>query len=1111
MSEKVFVFPLSFAQQRLWFLDQISPGNAFYNIHDAIYFEHPLNVEALKQSIGEIIARHEILRTTFSSIDGHPVQVIAAELTTPFSLSDLSSLPEMEREAELLRLSAEEARHPFDLSRGPLVRTRLLRLGPVEHLLLLTMHHIISDGWSLEVLKRELGVLYEAFSAGEPSPLAELPIQYADFAVWQKDRLRGEVLEEQLSYWKQQLAGAPASLELPTDRPRPPVQTFRGASQWLNLPRSLADALKTIGMEEGVTLFMTGLAAFKALLYRYTGQPDIIVGSPIAGRNHAELDGMIGFFVNTLVLRTRLDGGSRFRELLQHVRETALGAYAHQDLPFEKLVEELHPKRDTSRNPLVQVMFDLQNAASGALSGSDEEASFEDGLEQEYIERGSAKFDLSMALQESEKGLSVFVEYSTDLFDDSTIRRMLGHFRRLLEGAAHNPDQTLSRLPLLSPEEERQLLFEWNDTGADRPDESCLHELFEAEAARRPEATAVTFNHEHLTYGELNRRANHLARRLREMGVDSASLVGVCMERSVELVVGVLSVLKAGGAYVPLDPEYPKERLAFMIEDAGISVLLAQERVAASLPASADARVLFVDAGRGGVGAEWERYLPTESVENLSCETTGENTAYVLYTSGSTGTPKGVAITHRAVNRLVRRTNYIDIQEDDQIAQSSSFSFDAAAFEIWGALLNGAHLIVLPKEVLLAPQRLAEEIREAKISILFLTTALFNQFADDIPGAFRSLRYLLFGGEAADPFRVRRVLEDSNLSGRLVNLYGPAENTTLTTWHPVEAVPAQATSIPIGRPVANTQVYILDAELQPVPVGVAGEICIGGDGLARGYPQRAELTAEKFIPNPFSREGGARLYRTGDLGRYLATGEIEFLGRRDYQVKIRGFRVELEEIEAALKRYSGLKDAVVVTNENATDDKRLIAYLVAYDEDAVPSPGELRAFLRERLPPYMIPNVFVALGSLPLTANGKVDRRALPAPVSARQEEDEQYAAPQTEMEHRVVAIWREVLGAERIGVHDNFFDLGGHSLLIVRVHNKLRETLHREIPIVELFRHPTVTALSEYLGAKEPSALEAMAAANAFDPVQARAEKKREAIKRQQQRMTGRALIYEQ
>jgi amino acid adenylation domain-containing protein len=1107
MSEKVFVFPLSFAQQRLWFLDQISPGNAFYNIHDAVYFDELLDAQALKQSISEIVSRHEILRTTFASIDGQPVQVIASQLTTPFLFSDLSSLPEDEREAELLGISAEEARHPFDLSRGSLIRTHLLRLGSREHVLLLTMHHIISDGWSLEVLKKELRELYKAFSAGQPSPLAELPIQYADFAVWQKDWLRGEVLDEQLSYWKQQLAGAPAFLELHADRPRPPVQTFRGASQWVDLPRSLTESLKTIGQREGVTLFMTGLAAFKALLYRYTGQADIVVGSPIAGRNRAELDGMIGFFVNTLVLRTHLNGDLSFRELLKHVRETALGAYAHQDLPFEKLVEELHPKRDTSRNPLVQVMFDLQNTVFSADSDSGEEVSSEDASEQEYIERGTAKFDLSLALQESDRGLSAFVEYSTDLFDDKTITRMLCHFRHLLEGIARNPDQRLSRLPLLSREEERQLLVEWNDTGAARPDESCIHELFEAEAARSPEATAVTFKHEHLTYAELNRRANQLARRLRAMGVGEESLVGVCMERSVELVVSLLGVLKAGGAYVPLDPDYPGERLAFMIKDAGISCLLAQKRVAASLPTeAAGASLLLVDA-------DWENFIATERDENLrGVAATAANTAYVLYTSGSTGTPKGVSITHRAVNRLVRRTNYIELRPDDRIAQGSSFSFDAAAFEIWGALLNGAHLIVLNKDVLLAPQLLAREIVEAKISVLFLTTALFNQFADDIPGAFHSLRYLLFGGEAADTARVRRVLEESQLSGRLLNLYGPAENTTLATWHPLEAVPAEATSIPIGRPVANTQVYILDAELQPVPVGVAGEIYIGGDGLARGYPNRAELTAERFLPDPFGIEAGARLYRTGDLGRYLSTGQIEFLGRRDHQVKIRGFRVELGEIEAALKRYPGLKDAVVLMNESALDDKRLIAYLVAVDEDDRPVTGELRAFLRERLPTYMIPNVFVALDHLPLTANGKVDRKALPAPVSAEREEDEQYAAPQTEMEHRVAAIWREVLGTARIGAHDNFFDLGGHSLLIVRVHNKLREMLHREIPIVELFRHPTVTTLSEYLGAKEQPALEAVTATTAaFDPLQARAEKQREALKRQQQRMTGRALIYEQ
>jgi amino acid adenylation domain-containing protein len=1095
MSEEVFVFPLSFAQQRLWFLDQISPGNPFYNVHDAIYFDHPLDVEALKRSIAEIARRHESLRTTFVSLDGQPVQVVAPMSDLPLPLSDLSRLSESEREAEMLRISGEEAVRPFDLARGPLVRTRLLRLDESTHVLLLTMHHIISDGWSLEVLVKELRALYEAFSAGERSPLPELPIQYADFAVWQRDWLRGEVLAEQLSYWKNQLAHAPASLELPADRPRPLVQTFRGASQWLDIPGNLTEALKAFSQREGVTLFMTLLAAFKALLYRYTGQEDIVVGSPIAGRNREELDGLIGFFVNTLVLRTRLSADLSFRALVRRVRETALGAYAHQDLPFEKLVEELHPVRDTSRTPLVQVMFALQSAAGGGpQTGSSEESAFDAGPDQEYVERGSAKFDLSLALQESDGGLSGCVEYSTDLFDDQTITRMIGHFRHLLEGVASNPDQLLSRLPLLAEAERRRLLFEWNETRADYPQNSCLHELFEAQVERSPDAVAVTFAGEQLTYAELNGRANQLARRLRAMGVRPESLVGICMERSVEMLVGLLGILKAGGAYVPLDPEYPKERLAFMLEDAGVSVLLAQKSLLAALPGTvAGVSVFLIDADQESAAIE-------ESKENLREKACADNLAFMLYTSGSSGIPKGVSITHRAVISLVCNNDSVALHSDDRVGQGSSVSFDAATVEIWKTLLHGAQLVGISRETLLSPHRLARQVMESKISILFLTTALFNQFADDIPGAFGTVRYLMFGGEAADPARVREVIQGNSPPGHLLNLYGPTECTTFATWNSVKEVPVDATNIPIGRPVANAQLYILDSELQPVPVGVTGEIYLGGERLARGYHRRPDLTAEKFLPSPFSRNGGERLYRTGDLARYLPDGQVEFIGRRDNQVKLRGFRVELGEIEAVLRGCPGLKDAVVTVRDEASgDDKRLVAYLVADEETLTPpAPSQARAFLRERLPEYMIPHMFVPLDHLPLTANGKIDRSALPEPLARQMEAEERYVAPQTEMERRVALIWQQVLGVEKVGIHDNFFDLGGHSLLIVRVHNRLRETLGREIPIVELFRHPTVTMLAEYLGGKKYT-VEA-ATVSAFDPVRARAEKRRQLIQRQQQ-----------
>jgi amino acid adenylation domain-containing protein len=1041
--------PLSFAQQRLWFLDQLEPGSSFYNIFDTLSFNEPLNQRALEQSLNEIVRRHEVLRTTFTIVDGQPSQIIAPDLKLPLQVLDLRHLSPDERETEASRFSSEESRRPFDLSSGPLVRAALLRFETEESVLLLTMHHIASDGWSLDVLSRELRSLYAAFSEGKPSPLPELPIQYADFAVWQREWLQGEVLESQLSYWKKQLTGAPSALELPTDRPRPLVPTYSGASQSRALSEDMAASLRALSQREGVTLFMTLLAAFNVLLHRYTQQTEIVLGTPIAGRNRAETEALIGFFVNTLVMRTDLSGDPGFRELLGRVKEVALGAYAHQDLPFEKLVEVIQPERDTSRNPLFQVSFQLSNVSNSAEDASEETEEVADESQLE-VEKGAAKFDLVVNIWESERGLRAQVDYSTDLFDDATIARMLKHFERMLEGIVADPNQRVSELPLLTAEERQRMLVEWNDTEADYARRSCLHELFEAQVERTPDSMAISFAGDELTYAQLNERANKVARRLLTLGVCAEVSVGICMERSIEMVVGMLGILKAGGAYVPLDPEYPAQRLSYMIEDAGLRVLLTQERLAQTLLAHG-ATVLRLDADRESIYEE--------DGNNLEQRATVENPAYVIYTSGSTGTPKGVVVTHSGVARTVCNTNYIKLETNDRVAQASNSSFDAATFEIWGALLHGATLVVIPKEVLISPRHLAEQIRKLRISVLFLPTALFNQVASEIPGAFSSLRYLLFGGEAVDPRSVREVLK-SERPQRLLHMYGPTESTTYALWHGVESLSAEASTVAIGRPLSNTQVYLLDEYQQPVPVAVAGELYIGGDGLARGYLNSASLTAERFIPNPFSRHQGARLYRTGDIARYLANGEIEFLGRGDEQVKIRGYRIELGEIEALLRDYSEVRDAVVLAREDAPGHKRLVAYVVAEQASEL-SASHLRGYMKERVPDYMMPSSFVMLDELPLTPNGKIDRRALPFPEDALPEQETDSVSPRTPLEEKLAGIYAAVLGLKNVGVLNNFFDLGGHSLLATQITSRIRETFKVELPLRVLFVNPTVAGLA--------------------------------------------------
>ncbi|NJO14389.1 MAG: amino acid adenylation domain-containing protein [Thioploca sp.] len=1039
------MLPLSFAQQRLWFLNQLEGASATYNISSARRLEGFLNQTALEKSLQTVVQRHETLRTTFKTVEGQPVLVISPVEHGSLPLFDLHILSVEEREHEVQRLVNEEAQRPFDLEQGPLFRAILLHLGIESHILILTMHHIISDGWSIGVLLRELSTLYQAFSQGQPSPLSPLPVQYVDFAHWQRQWLTGDILEQQLIYWKQQLADAPVLLELPTDHPRPPVQRFQGAHIPISLSPELTTQLKHLSQHAGTTLFMTLWSAWATLLSRYSGQTDIVIGSPIANRTHRQTEPLIGFFVNTLVLRLDLSGNPTFDAVLQQARRVALEAYSHQDIPFEKLVEKLNPTRNLSHSPLFQVLFVLQNAPRTELEFT--------GLHLTTLEWQSviAKFDLTLSLNETtSSGLLGWLEYNTDLFECTTIERLLGHWQTLLTGIVDNPQTPLHKLPLLTVAEQQQLLA-WNETATDYPQDRCIHQLFEAQAEKTPDAVAVVFENQQLTYSELNRQANQLAHHLIALGVKPAALIAICIERSVSMVIGLLGILKAGGAYLSMDPTYPKARLAFMLEDTPVPILLTQSHLAKQLP---ETRVTIVY-----LDVETAARLPYP-ITNPSHQVKSTNLAYVIYTSGSTGQPKGVAIPHQAINRLIFNSQYIHLETSDRVAQASNISFDAATFEIWGALLQGAQLIGITKDILLSPPNLAAYLREHKISVIFLTTALFNQLAREQPTIFQGMRQVLFGGEAVEPKWVAKILNHGPPQ-RLLHVYGPTENTTFTTWYLVTEVPAGVTNIPIGRPIANTQVYVLDQNHQPVPIGVPGELYIGGAGLAQGYLNRPQLTTEKFISNPFSSH--SRLYKTGDLVRYLPDGNIEFLGRIDNQVKIRGFRIELGEIEVVLASYPTIQEDVVIVQESESGEKRLVAYLVLQPGQLI-EPSELRAFLQEKLPDYMIPVAFVSLEHLPLTPNGKIDRRALSQLSVNLEVSAKPFVAPRTQTEKRLAEIWAEVLGVKRVGIYDNFFDLGGHSLLAVILLSKIEKKLGQNLPLATLFQAPTVEQLAHIL-----------------------------------------------
>jgi len=1045
--------PLSFAQQRLWFLDQLQPNSALYNIPMVLHFRGNLNQKALEQSLREICDRHEVLRTNFVTIDGQPTQVIQTTRET-ISVVDLQDLPIHEQEEKTEQLKQKQATQPFNLAKESLIRITLVVLSETEHFLLVCMHHIISDGWSIEVFIHELTTLYNAYVQNHPANLAPLPIQYADFALWQKQWLQGDVLQSQLNYWQNQLTAAPPLLSLPTDHPRPAVQSFVGTQQEFSLSPKLSQALTELSRQQGVTLFMTLLAAFDALLYRYTGSSDILIGTPIANRNRGEIEGLIGFFVNTLVMRTDLSDNPSFSQLLTRVREVTMDAYAHQDLPFEMLVEALQPERDLSHTPLFQVAFVLQNTPKSEIAMT--------GLTVTDLppENATAKFDLTLAMVNTDDGLKGVWEYNTDLFESSTIERLSGHFLNLLGGIVANPQARISQLPLLTESETNQLLIEWNNTQVDYPEYKCIHQLFEEQVKRTPDAVAVVCSEQKLTYNELNCRANQLAHYLQKLGVKPDELVGICLERSLDMIVGLLAILKVGGAYVPIDPDYPQERISFMLQDTQVKIILTCESLQNSLP-NHQTIVICLDK-------DWQQ-INQASQENLNSTVSADNLAYVIYTSGSTGIPKGVIVTHQAVNRLVLNTNYIQFTPDDRVVQASNIAFDAATFEIWGALLNGAKIIIIAKSVLLSPQELALSLKENQISVLFLTTALFNQLANLVPQAFSSLRCLLFGGEAVEPKWVQEVLE-KGAPQRLLHVYGPTENTTFSSWYLVENVASIATTIPIGKAIANTQIYLLDQNLQPVPIGVVGELHIGGMGLAKGYLNRPELTQEKFIPNPFEKDevipptplnkGGnepSKLYKTGDLARYLPDGKIEYLGRIDNQVKLRGFRIELGEIEALLNQNEAVQSSCVIVREDNLGDKRLVAYVVPQPEINL-TINEIRQFLRAKLPDYMVPTAFIRLDTFPLTPNGKIDRRALPVPDLQSKGE---YIAPRNPIEEKMAQIWAEVLKLKRVSIEDNFFELGGHSLLATQVISRLQETFEIVVPLRYLFESPTIAQLS--------------------------------------------------
>lgn len=1040
--------PLSFSQQRLWFLNELERGNPFYNEPLlAGRLQGNLDREILQRVLNEIIKRHEALRTIFLSKDGHPQQEILPLETLPLPTVDLEHLPENEREKQVTVLAEQEAQLPFDLSKGPFLRARLLRVHAEEHILLLSRHHIASDAWSTKILLQEVAVLYQSFAEGKPSPLPELPVQYADFSLWQRDWLRGDVLERYQTYWKQHLMNAPTTFDFPTDYTRPPVQSFRGEHHYSRLNIVQVKALKELSRQEKATLFMTLLAVFETLLYRYSGQETFLIGTPISGRTKPEMEPIIGFFSNTLVLRAELGSNPTFRELLTRVRRDALASYAYQDFPFDHLVEMMHPERDLNRMPLVQIMFVFDNAPMPTLELPHLT------IQPLVAESGTSKFDLTLAITEDNEGLELAIEYSIDLFKAETIKQMLDHYVTLLHTALANSDQRIAEMPLLSGEEQQRILTEWNATERAFPEQYCLHQLFENQVLQQPNAIAAICGDEQMTYQELNYKANHIAHMLRNRGVGPNVIVGICVERSLDLIVGLLSILKAGGAYLPLDPTYPGDRLAFMLEDAQVSVLLTQQRLVACLPES-QAVVLSLDADWGTI-VHMGGHNPVSSV-------TPDDLVYLIYTSGSTGRPKGVMLNHRGrVNNFSDFHRRFGVGSGDRVLAISSPSFDMCAYDTLGMLMGGG-TIVFPEAALERdPVHWAELMIRHKVTIWHSVPALLEILYEYINNCRNmvsaSLRLVLLGGDwipVTLPDRLKSLFP--NL--KVVSMGGATEASMDSTIYVIEEIDSTWKSIPYGRPMANQTCYVLDASLQPVPIGIPGELYLGGIGLAWGYMNCADLTADKFMPHPFSDTPGDRLYKTGDLARYQHDGVLELLGRMDHQVKIRGFRIELEEIEAAIRHLKEIREVVVLSNTDRQGKKRLIAYIVSLPE-GTPSAEDVRQCLQQTLPDYMVPSAFVFLPALPLTPNGKVDRRHLPEPMEEILQQGE-FVAPRSTVEKLLADVWAQVLGLDHIGVHDNFFALGGDSIRSIQVVSRASQAGVR-FTSKQLFQNQTIAELS--------------------------------------------------
>jgi amino acid adenylation domain-containing protein len=1032
--------PLSRGQQRLWFLDQLEGNGGAYNITFALELTGSLDVPALEASLREIYRRHEVLRTRLVNADGQPKAIIVQGGDWHLRILNARDVQESHRGHLIDQLAKEEGRRKFDLAGGELLRATLLEFGDRDYVLLVAIHHIAADGWSLGILVREFAQLYTAFREGRPSPLAELPLQYVDFAAWQSEGLESGAMQAQLAYWRHQLQAPLPLVELPTDRPRPSRPTLRGARRRFELNGQLAECIRQFSRAEEATVFMTLLAAFNVLLHRYTRLDDLVVGSAIAGRGRPELEDLIGLFINNLALRTNLSGDPTVSELIARTKETSLNAFAHQDLPFDRLVAALQPDRNLSHSPLFQVMFILQNfpARCFPLPGL--------SVKPLEVDPGTSRFDLTVEAAEKDDGaMALDLEYNADLFDETTIRRLARHYENLLAAMVADPRQRISELQMFGDEELAALVSVGEQTRAEYPRELCIHELIDRQAGETPDRVAVVCGDREIRYAELIRRSNRIANLLRELGVGRDALVGVCLERSIDMVAAVLGVLKAGAAYVPMDPQFPRERLAFMAEDTKLAVLVTEEKLRGVVSAPG-ATVLSLDGDADRISRQSE-----QAPENAASP---RSLAYVIYTSGSTGKPKGVQIEHRSVvNFLESMRREPGLAAGDRLLSVTTLSFDIAGLEIYLPLIAGATIVLATRAAAADGQALQRLLQDSGATVMQATPATWRLLLSAGWTGQKGLR-ILCGGEAFPRELANRLLD---CAAEVWNLYGPTETTIWSTLHKVER---GDDAIPIGKPIANTHVHLLDENRQPVPLGVAGELHIGGDGLARGYLNRPELSAEKFVPHPFLP--GERLYRTGDLARLLPSGALQFLGRMDQQVKIRGFRVELGEIESALERCTGVLHAVAVLREDTPGDQRVVAYVTPRPGAGLSSEA-LRGELLEMLPDYMVPSAFVALKSFPLTPNRKVDRRALPAP-GPDVLQGAGYAPPTTEAEHGIAAVWKKLLKRDRVGIHDNFFDLGGHSLLLVQLQSHLRRQFEREISVLELFQKPTVAAIAEYL-----------------------------------------------